>query len=195
MLKCGLRVCESYLQQSEGRSHFQMGLIYRFRAQPEFSMTKANSLAPSNESKMRDILEMLLEQDDNITARAVARLHPTIRSASSITRSETRSALLAEYQRRQNEYRRWRGRVAKQSGVQVAATIADKDNKIADLESQVALLTASHLAMLRVVGELGGFGKWAALYGQYREVRQQMDRLGATPSFAAVDSGAASATR
>ena len=160
-----------------------MGPIYQIPNHPEFSLAKVTSLAPSNESTMRDILEMLLEQDDNITARAVARLHPTIRSASSITRSEARSALLSEYQRRQNEYRRWRGRVAKQSGVQIAATIADKDIKIADLESQVALLTASHLAMLRVVGELGGFGKWAALYGQYREVRQQMDRLGATPSF------------
>jgi hypothetical protein len=172
-----------------------MGPIYRIQTHPEFSMAKLTSLAPFKESTMHDILEMLLEQDDNITARAVARLHPTIRSASSITRSETRSALLSEYQNRQNEYRRWRSRVAKQSGIQVAATIADKDIKIADLETQVALLTASHLAMLRAVGELGGFGKWTALYGQYREVRQQMDRLGATPSFAAVDSGAASATR
>jgi hypothetical protein len=153
-------------------------------------MAKGNSLAPSNESKMRDILEMLLEQDDNITARAVARLHPTIRSASSITRSEARSTLLSEYQRRQNEYRRWRGRVAKQSGAQVAATIADKDIKIANLESQVALLTASHLAMLRAVGELGGFRKWAAFYDRFREERQQLDRLGSTPTSLAVDSGA-----
>ena len=117
MLKCGLRVCESYLKRSEGRSHFQMGPIYQIRAHPEFSMAKLTSLAPSIDSTMRDILELLLEQDNNITARAVARLHPTIRSASSITRSEARSALLSEYQRRQNEYRRWRGRVAKQSGV------------------------------------------------------------------------------
>jgi hypothetical protein len=172
-----------------------MGPIYQIRAHPEFSMARTNSLAPSNESKMRDILEALLEQDDNITARAVARLHPTIRSASSITRSETRSALVAEYQRRQNEYRRWRGRVAKQSGVQVAARIADKDIKIADLESQVALLTASHLAMLRAVGELGGYGKWAAFYGQFLEARQQLERLGATPSFPAVDSSTIPVTR
>jgi hypothetical protein len=190
MLKCGLRVCEGYLQRSEERGHFQMGLIYRFRARPEFSMAKGNSLAPSNESKMREILGMLLEKDDNITARAVARLHPTITSASSITRSETRSALLSEYQRRQNEYRRWRGRVAKQSGVQVAAMIADKDIRIADLESQVELLTASHLAMLRAVGELGGFRKWASFYDRFREERQQLDRLGATPTSLAVDSGA-----
>jgi hypothetical protein len=171
-----------------------MGLIYRFRGHPEFSMAKANSFAPSKESKMRDILEMLLEQDDNITARAVARLHPTISSASSITRSETRGALLAEYQRRQDEYRRWRGRVGKQSGAQVAATIADKDIKIANLESQVALLTASHLAMLRAVGELGGFGKWAAFYDRFREERQQLDQLGATSTSVAVDSGASSRT-
>jgi hypothetical protein len=144
---------------------------------------------------MRETLEMLLERDDDITARAVARLHPTIRAASSITRSETRSALLAEYQHRQNEYRRWRGRVGKKSGVHVAATIADKDIKIADLASQVALLTASHLVMLRAVGELGGFGKWAAFYEQFREARQQLDRLGATPIFVAVDSGAVSVTK
>jgi hypothetical protein len=188
MLKCALLVCESYLQQNEGRSRFQTGLIYQIRAHPDFSMAKATSLAPSDENKMRDILEMLLEQDDNITARAVARLHPTIRSASSITRSETRSAVLAEYQCRQKDYRRWRGSVGKQSRVQVAATIADKDIRIADLESQVELLAASHLAMLRVVGELGGFGKWAAFYYQSREARQRLERLGATPSFPAVDS-------
>jgi hypothetical protein len=172
-----------------------MGPIYQFQTHPEFSTAKLTSLAPSNESTMRDILEMLLEQNDNITARAVARLHPTIRSASSITRSETRSALLAEYQHRQNEYRRWRGSVGKRSQVQVAASMADKDIKIADLESQVELLTASHLAMLRVVGELGWFGKWAAFYHQYRETRQQLERLGAIPSFPAVDSSTISVTR
>jgi hypothetical protein len=165
-----------------------MGPIYQSQSHPEFSMAKASSLAPSDESTMRDILEMLLERNDNITARAVARMHPTIRSASSITRSRTRSALLSEYQSRQDEYRRWRGRVGKQSGVQVAATIADKDIKIANLESQVALLTASHLAMLRAVGELGGFGKWTAFYDQSREARERLERLGAIPSFSAVHS-------
>jgi hypothetical protein len=158
-------------------------------------MTESTSLAPSNERTMHDILEMLLERDDDITARAVARLHPTIGAASSITRSETRRALLAEYQHRQNEYRRWRGRTTRKSGVQIAATIANKDIRIADLESQMALLTASHLAMLRAVGELGGFGKWAAFYDQFREARQQLDRLGATPAFAVVESGVSSRSR
>jgi len=155
-------------------------------------MTESTSLAPSNERTMREILEILLERDDDITARAVARLHPIIKAASSITRSGPRGALLAEYQHRQKEYRRWRDRVGKKSGVRVAATIADKHIRIADLESQVALLTASHLAMLRVVGELGGFAKWAAFYEQFREARQQLDRLGATPKLYAGESATSS---
>jgi hypothetical protein len=172
-----------------------MGPIYQIRAHPEFSMAKLTSLAPSNESTMRDILEMLLERDNNITARAVARLHPTVRAASSITRNGPRGALLAEYQHRQKEYRRWRDRIGKKSGVQVAATIADKDIRIADLESQVALLTASHLAMFRVVGELGGFAKWAAFYEQLREATQQLDRLGATSKLVTGESGTSSRSR
>jgi len=74
-------------------------------------MTKSNEIAPSNDNEMRQILETLLADDEDITARAVARLHPSINAASSITRSEPRSKLLAEYQQRQAEYRRWRARV------------------------------------------------------------------------------------
>jgi hypothetical protein len=189
------RVYKSYLRRHQVQNHSQMAQICRSRPHPEFSMIEPTSLAPSNERTMREILEILLEGDDDITARAVARLHPIIKTASSITRSGPRSALLAEYQHRQKEYRLWRDRVGKKSGVRVAATIADKDIRIADLESQVALLTASHLAILRAVGEFGGFGKWAAFYEQFREARQQLDRLGATPKLVAGGSGAVSVTK
>lgn len=158
-------------------------------------MAESTRRAANVDESMREILEMLLERDGDITARAVARLHPTIKAASSITRSGPRGALLAEYQHRQKEYRRWRDRVGKKSGVQVAATIADKDIRIVDLESQVALLTASHLAMLRVVGELGGFAKWASFYEQFREATQQLDRLGATPKLVAGEFGTSSRSR
>jgi hypothetical protein len=136
---------------------------------------------PSDDDQMREILETLLAEDEDITARAVARLHPSINAASSITRSESRSKLLAEYQQRQAEYRRWRGRVAKRSGADTAASLADKDIRIAELEATVQLLTASHLAMLRAVGELGGFSKWARFYEQYRDARDKLAELGAIP--------------
>ena len=144
-------------------------------------MTESNEIAPSNDNEMREILEMLLADDEDITARAVARLHPSINAASSITRSEPRSKLLAEYQQRQTEYRRWRGRVAKRSGADTATSLADKDIRIAELESSVQLLTASHLAMLRAVGELGGFSKWAKFYEPYQEARDKLAELGALP--------------
>jgi hypothetical protein len=62
---------------------------------------------------------------------------------------------------------RWRGRPSKLSGVAAAGALADRDIRIAELESQVALLTASHVAMIRAVGELGGFSKWAQFYDSY----------------------------
>lgn len=131
--------------------------------------------------EMRQVLDDLLSRDEDITARAVARLHPRINAASSITRSEDRSRLLAKYQQRQADFRRWRGRPGKLSGAAAASALADRDVRIAELESQVALLTASHVAMIRAVGELGGFSKWAQFYESYRSSRDQLAHLGALP--------------
>lgn len=131
--------------------------------------------------EMRRVLDDLLSRDEDITARAVARLHPQIKAASSITRSKERSRMLAHYQERQAEFRRWRGRPGKLSGDAAASALADRDVRIAELESQVALLTASHVAMIRAVGELGGFSKWAQFYESYRGSRDQLAQLGALP--------------
>ncbi|MCI0152289.1 hypothetical protein KNO81_41550 [Paraburkholderia sediminicola] len=146
-------------------------------------MTEPNGTAPSSDDdQIRKILETLLADDEDITARAVARLHPSIKAASSITRSESRSRLLAEYQQRQADYRRWRRRVAKLSGADTATSLADKDVRIAELEATVQLLTASHLAMLRAVGELGGFSKWAKFYEHHSEARDRLAGFGAIPT-------------
>ncbi|WP_238537480.1 hypothetical protein, partial [Chromobacterium haemolyticum] len=66
------------------------------------------------DAEMKQILEVLLAKDEPITARAVARLHPKINAASTITRHPERSKLLEHYQERQEQYRRWSGRVSKQ---------------------------------------------------------------------------------
>ena len=131
--------------------------------------------------EMRRVLDDLLSRDEDITARAVARLHPQIKAASSITRSKERSRMLAQYPERPAEFRRWRGRPGKLSGDAAASALADRDVRIAELESQVALLTASHVAMIRAVGELGGFSKWAQFYESYSGSRDQLAQLGALP--------------
>ena len=92
------------------------------------------------EQSMRKVLEELLEADEDITARAVARLHPTLSAASSITRDKTRSELLTEYKHRQQKMRAWRDRLSRRSGADIATSLADKDIKIAALEKQVEML-------------------------------------------------------
>lgn len=134
-----------------------------------------------HDHKMREILDSMLANDEDITARAVARLHPSIKAASSITRSAARSQLLAQYQERQIEYRRWRGRVGKQSGADTAVVLEQKEHRIAELEQNMSFLIASHLSMLRAVGAMGGFSKWAQFYEQYREVRDKLVEMGAMP--------------
>jgi hypothetical protein len=69
----------------------------------------------------------------------------------------------------------------KRSRDQIAAQLAQKDSRIADLERQVEALRISHLAMIRTVGEMGGISKLIKLYDGYREVRNELDRLAALP--------------
>lgn len=144
-------------------------------------MTRIENSEPSAESAMVTILEQLLAEDADITARAVARLHPMLAAASSITRNPARMALLSKYQAQQANYRRWSGRVARMSGSEQSTVLAAKDARIAELEAAVQLLTASHVAMLRAVGELGGFSKWARFYENYSAVRDQLGSLRALP--------------
>ena len=144
-------------------------------------MIERKKAMQEHDAEMKKILDELLANDLEITARAVARLHPSIKAASSITRSEARSRLLSEYQERQREYRRWQGRIGKQSAADTVAALAQKNQRIAELEANVRLLTASHVAMLRAVGAMGGFRKWAQFFDQYQEVRNKLEKLSAMP--------------
>jgi hypothetical protein len=141
------------------------------------------TVKPSNDAdpEMERILEGMLESDETITARAVARKHPAIKHASSVTRSQVRKDLLARYLERQKERREWLQRAPKRSRDQIAAQLAQKDFRIAELERQVEILRVSHLAMIRTVGESGGISKLLKLYEGYRKVRSELDRLGVLP--------------
>lgn len=131
------------------------------------------------DAEMCQILEELLAADIDISARAVARKHSSIKAASSITRHDSRRALLTQYQERQRAFRQWLLRLPKRSRANIAADMALKDNRIKELEKQVELLTASHLALIRTVGELGGFSKWTKFYDNYAEARRQLETMNA----------------
>ena len=127
------------------------------------------------------ILEDLISIDQDITAREVARRHPTLSAASSITRNSTRRAILSKYQQRQKELRQWSARTQKTSAASIERTLADRDARIAELERQVEVLVASHVAMLRAVGEMGGFSQWARFFEMTAPVREMLAGMGALP--------------
>ena len=137
--------------------------------------------ASNDDELLVQVLEELLQSDENITARAVARLHPHIGHASTITRNTYRSGLLAQYQAKQREIRKHLGRLTKHSKDKTAAELTNKDQRIAELERQVDLLRASHLAMIRAVGELGGMTKWMKFFVGFKDVRDQLYKLDAMP--------------
>lgn len=144
------------------------------------------SFAGSYDPEMEKILQTMLEGDEDITARGVIRRHSRLSAASSITRNPARSEMLARYQARQDEFRGWRKRLAKRSRERSAMDLTEKDIRISELERQVELLTASHVAMLRAVGELGGFAKWAKFFESYQDIRNELTKLGAIPAASAI---------
>ncbi len=132
----------------------------------------------ATDADMLRILHDMLENDEKITARAVARKHPTLSHASSITRSASRLELLTRFQAEQKRLREWQDRLPKRSQAKLAAQLAHKDTQIADLERQVEILRLSHIFMMQAVGELGGTSKLRVLYDRYRDVRGELQRLG-----------------
>lgn len=134
------------------------------------------------EDVVKTILEELISTDQDITAREVVRRHPSLKAASSITRDPTRRAMLAEYQQKQKGLREWSARTQKTSAASVQRMLVDRDARIAELEHQVEALVASHVAMLRAVGEMGGFGQWARFFEKTSPVRAMLMDIGALPS-------------
>jgi hypothetical protein len=138
-------------------------------------------LSSEEAPEMIRILQEMLDANETITARAVARKHPGLKHASSITRSSERSNLLSRFKLLQSQYRAWEERMPKRSREQLAGQLAQKDLRIGVLERQVEVLRISHLAMIRTVGELGGMGKLLKLYEGYREVRSELDKMAVLP--------------
>jgi hypothetical protein len=151
-------------------------------------MEKTDSLGESqqvSDPELVDVLEEMLAVNETITARAVARKHPSVRHASSITRHPVRSELLRQYQVRQEQFRRWADKLPKISRSSVAARLAEKDQRIADLERQVEILRASHVAMIRLAGELGGMRKWLQFFESSRDALAELKRIAALPERSA----------
>lgn len=134
-----------------------------------------------NHEELRKVLQDLLDRDEDITARGVVRLHPSLRNASDITRHEARKTLLDEAIKKQDDLRKW-GRSVKKTGSSVAAEkLQSAEERIQELEANEAARIASHLAMIHAIAELGGTAKLLKFYDAYAEVRNRLAKQGALP--------------
>lgn len=126
---------------------------------------------------LKNILEELLNNDITITAREITRHHPTLKHASTITRSIERRSLLKEYQDKQKYFRKHINNSKKQSQSKLALQLAEKDKKITELEKQVQILTASHIAMLKAVGEIEGMSAWIKFFEKNKDTQHYLLNL------------------
>lgn len=161
-------------------------------------MTRKTS-DPANEELTR-VLDGLLERDEDITARAVARLHTTVKDASSITRHDKRRSLLEQYQAKQAEVRKLTSRVRHSGTAAAASKLQFANERIRELEAQSAARAASHLAMIHAMAELGGTAKLQTFYRAYAGIRDTLARSEALPvhmvaEVIPIHLGAASARR
>ncbi|UNG20815.1 hypothetical protein [Stutzerimonas zhaodongensis] len=120
-------------------------------------------------------LESMLEQDADITHRAVVRAVDGLSAPSSITRDSYRRCLVEHYQAVQAERRGWVNRIKKASQETTIAQLAAKNRRIEELERKVAILTASHKAMILAVGEMGGVAAWRRFFESYALMPELME--------------------
>lgn len=133
------------------------------------------------------ILDDMLDAGVEVSARELARRHPTIKSASSFTRIAERRAILDRYRLDQERIQRVANSSSKQSRSSLTKQLVDKELKIEDLQRQVDLLQASHVAMLRSLGEMGGFGVWAKFFEESGPLRKKLQQMGALPHADVLD--------
>jgi hypothetical protein len=139
------------------------------------------TIDPQHE-ELKAVLDGLLERNEDASARAVARLHSSIKDASGFIRHPERRQILEQYQARQKELRTAMGRV-RQSGVTAAAVkLQASSERVRELESSEAARVASHVAMIHVVAEMGGTAKLLQIYKRFAPIRDSLARAGALPA-------------
>lgn len=77
--------------------------------------------------------------------------------------------------------RRFAHRVSKRSKANVAADLEQNQARIRELESQIDLLRASHRAMIRAVGEMGGMQAWMRFFAECQPLLDKLRDIGAMP--------------
>lgn len=144
-------------------------------------------LHDSGNTELRRVLEALLADDVEITAREVARRHPTLKNASAFTRTPARRLLIEEARKRQADARNVRLGDAAARSVTLVKQLAEKNRRIDVLEREVAALITSHAACVRAVMQHGGMRALETFWSNYKDISSVVrEELNAVPLRASV---------
>ena len=129
------------------------------------------------------ILESMLLDNENITARSVVRRSEgQFKNASDITRNEKRRDMLETYQAKQADLRALMAKSNKLSKESLSEQIPVLKLELEKLTRQRDILIASHKAMLLAVGEVGGMKAWKRLFEHNQTILEELSKMRAMPS-------------
>ena len=133
-------------------------------------------LDPKNE-ELADILNTLLTDNIDITAREVARRHSTLKNPSAFTRNEARSALIAAAQAQQQGVRKIVAGGGGAGSLQDQAAGYRQDIK--RLEAQLTHMVAAHAGLISAVQMAGGGPALERFWRDYKAVGDAVHSLSA----------------
>jgi hypothetical protein len=143
-------------------------------------------LQDNNNVELKCVLERLLFENVDITAREVARRHSELKNASAFTRNGTRMTLIAAARQRQAEARNIAANLAPSLDPKNVGESAKRTTETKDLERQVRHLVAAHAGLIRAVQLAGGMGALERFWLEYKEVGDTVRELDAAPRNAVV---------
>ncbi|MGA4005818.1 hypothetical protein ACI2VR_05415 [Ralstonia nicotianae] len=141
--------------------------------------------ADESNTELAGILDTLLAADVDITAREVARRHPSLRNASAFTRDAKRMELIRQSQARQKQLRTTLNPHATRAQT-LTEKLDKKSGDVVELEAQVRALVASHAACINAVMVAGGMAALQRFWKEYHEVGDKLRAVSAYPEAAEV---------
>lgn len=143
-------------------------------------------LVDPDQNDLNAVLAKLLEEDVDITAREVARRHPSIKTVTAFTRNEARAQVIADAQRRQREVRAVAIGSHRQRAASLGEQLERRGAKVLELESTVDALVASHVACVRAVLRQGGMPALERFWRDYKKIGDAVRSAHAMPETAEV---------
>lgn len=143
-------------------------------------------LLDPTQSELNAVLGQLLEEDVDITAREVARRHPTIKTVTAFTRNAERSKVILDAKQRQQAVRAVALDPHRKRAQSLSTQLERREAKLEELEKTCDALVTSHVACVRAVMRHGGMAALERFWHDYRAIGDELRSADAIPESAAV---------